>query len=187
MIAAAASHHLQCTGRKQPIRSSWAMPQASLRSVLTTIAESAAFTWRVSSSTVAKPVWVNPAYSHCDRGPASNPMRTTGKPSLPKKRAKASDSLTDSGKVLHGCPLRMHGADPLGPRFSQHHSGGSRQAKPELGGRPIAASHGADAPDSGDGEISIDQSADGTPGGQPLQPCGSGDGAIADMDARPPG
>ena len=46
---------LQCTGRNQPIRSSWAMPRASLRSVFTTIADSAAFTCRVSSSTVSKP------------------------------------------------------------------------------------------------------------------------------------
>jgi hypothetical protein len=35
----------------------------------------------------------------------------------------------------------MLGADPLGPRVSHHHSGDSRPAKPELGARPITASH----------------------------------------------
>src|SRR3954462_9760662 len=46
---------LQCTGRNQPMQSSWAMPRASLRSLLTIIAESTALTWRVSSSAASKP------------------------------------------------------------------------------------------------------------------------------------
>src|SRR3954471_7882152 len=43
---------LQWTGRNQPIRKSWAMPRASLRSVLTIIAESAAFTCLVNPGKV---------------------------------------------------------------------------------------------------------------------------------------
>lgn len=38
---------------------------------------------------------------------------------------------------------------------------------------------------SGDGELAMDQSADGRPGVLTLQSCGSGYGAIADMDSRP--
>ena len=44
---------LRCTGRYQPIRSSRAMPRASLRSVFTVIADNAALTCRVSSSTAS--------------------------------------------------------------------------------------------------------------------------------------
>ena len=44
---------IMCTGRNQPIRRSCAIPRASLRSVFTIMAESAAFTWRVSSSTAS--------------------------------------------------------------------------------------------------------------------------------------
>ena len=84
---------LQCTGRNQPIRSSWAMPRASLRSVFTTIADSAAFTCRVSSSTASKPAFVSPACSHCDSGPASSPILATTTPSWPKNRTSASGSL----------------------------------------------------------------------------------------------
>src|SRR5512144_2600054 len=50
--------------------SSWAIPRASLRSVLTTIADSAAFTCRVSSNTAPNPASARPACSHCDKGPA---------------------------------------------------------------------------------------------------------------------
>ena len=60
---------LPCTGRYQPIRSSCAMPRASRRSVFTTMADSAAFTCRVSSRTVSCPAAVSPACSHCDSGP----------------------------------------------------------------------------------------------------------------------
>jgi hypothetical protein len=60
---------------------------------LTTIAESAAFTWRVSSSTVSNPASLSPACNHCDRGPAFSPMRVTGPPSCLKKRTRAAGSL----------------------------------------------------------------------------------------------
>src|SRR6185503_8173735 len=56
---------------------SCAMPRASRRSVFTVIADNAAFTCRVSSRTTSKPACVKAACSHCDKGPASSPMRTT--------------------------------------------------------------------------------------------------------------
>jgi hypothetical protein len=57
------------------------------------MAESAALTCRVSSSTAAKPAAVSPAWSHCDKGPASSPTRANGRPSWPKKATSASGSL----------------------------------------------------------------------------------------------
>ena len=50
-----ASIDLQCTGRNQPSRISWAIPRASLRSVFTGIALKASRTCRVSSSSTARP------------------------------------------------------------------------------------------------------------------------------------
>ena len=69
------------------------MPRASLRSVLTTIADSAAFTCRVSSNTASKPAPVKPASSHCESGPASSPIRVTATPSPTKKLTSVSGSL----------------------------------------------------------------------------------------------
>ncbi len=84
---------LRCTGRYQPMRSSRAMPRASLRSVFTTMAESAAFTCRVSSSAASNPAPVRPACSRCDSGPASSPTRVSGRPSRRRKPTSASGSL----------------------------------------------------------------------------------------------
>src|SRR4051794_29543779 len=84
---------LQWTGRNQPIRSSCAMPRASLRSVLTIIAESAAFTCLVSSSTASNPALTRAVWSHCDKGPASRPMRTSGRLRPLRKVISASGSL----------------------------------------------------------------------------------------------
>ena len=64
-----------------------------MRSVFTVIADSAAFTCRVSKSTVSKPAFVSPAYSHCDNGPASIPMRSIVKPSPFKKPTSVAGSL----------------------------------------------------------------------------------------------
>jgi hypothetical protein len=75
------------------MRSSWAMPRASLRSVFTTIADSAAFTCRVSSSTASKPAPLRPACSHCDKGPASSPIRVTFRPRPRNQAIRASGSL----------------------------------------------------------------------------------------------
>ena len=75
------------------MRSSCAMPRASLRSVFTTIADSAAFTCRVSSRTVSCPAAVSPACSHCDSGPASSPTRVTAIPSPARNATSVSGSL----------------------------------------------------------------------------------------------
>src|SRR3954470_11594066 len=95
---------LQWTGRNQPMRSSWAMPRASLRSVLTIIAESAAFTGLVSSSTASNPALTRAAWSHCDKGPASRPMRTSGRLSPLRNVISASGSLaTFASRTI--CPV----------------------------------------------------------------------------------
>src|SRR5215831_610534 len=60
---------------------------------LTTIADSAALTWRVSKSTTSNPACLRPAYSQCDSGPASNPIRVTGKPNPLKNVARTQGSL----------------------------------------------------------------------------------------------
>ena len=57
------------------------------------MAESAALTWRVSSSTTSNPAPAKPAWSHCDGGPASSPIPATGTPTGLKNRANASGSL----------------------------------------------------------------------------------------------
>ena len=57
------------------------------------MAERAALTCRVSSSTASSPAAVRPACSHWDRGPASRPTRVSGKPSWPKNATSASGSL----------------------------------------------------------------------------------------------
>jgi hypothetical protein len=75
------------------MRKSWAMPRASFLSVLTTIAESAAFTCRVSSDTASKPAAVSPTCSHCESGPASSPIRVTATPNWRKNPTSASGSL----------------------------------------------------------------------------------------------
>jgi hypothetical protein len=60
---------------------------------LTTIAESAALTCRVSSSTASSPAPVRPACSHWESGPASSPTRATATPSWRKNPTSASGSL----------------------------------------------------------------------------------------------
>jgi len=69
------------------------MPRASRLSVFTTIADSADFTCRVSSSTVSCPAAATPACSQCDNGPASSPTRVTATPSPAKNATSASGSL----------------------------------------------------------------------------------------------
>ena len=69
------------------------MPRASLRSVFTIMAESAAFTCRVSSSTASNPAALSPACSHCESGPASSPIWVTATPSWRKNPTSASGSL----------------------------------------------------------------------------------------------
>ena len=67
--------------------------RASLRSVFTTIADSAAFTCRVSSNTTSSPAFVRPACSHCDSGPASTQaaLQRSAQPSRSRPVACRSD------------------------------------------------------------------------------------------------
>ena len=50
-------------------------------------------TWRVSIRTAGNPASASPAYSHCDKGPASSPMRAKLRPLPAKKATRASRSL----------------------------------------------------------------------------------------------
>jgi hypothetical protein len=64
-----------------------------LRSVFTGMALNASRTCRVSSSSTGSPASRMPAYSHCDSGPASNPIRETLTANLPNQAISASGSL----------------------------------------------------------------------------------------------
>jgi hypothetical protein len=75
------------------MRISCAIPRASFRSVFTVIAFSAALTWRVSIRIAGSPASTSPAYSHCDKGPASSPMRANLRPLPAKNATRASRSL----------------------------------------------------------------------------------------------
>ena len=137
------------------------MPRASLRSVFTTIADSAAFTWRVSSNTTSSPPCVRPACSYCDSGPAlaailsASPPGRAGRgtelaprahsPPWPLGRSVRSHPprthcsvpvTRRPGITLHGCPSRMLGADPFGPR-SLHHPEGQPPRLTGLGSGPL--------------------------------------------------
>ncbi len=69
------------------------------------MAESAALTCRVSSSTASNPASVRPAWSHCDKGPASSPIRVSGRPSRREKSASASGSLaTFASRTIRPVP-----------------------------------------------------------------------------------
>ena len=123
------------------------MPRASLRSVFTVIAFSAILTCRVSIKIAGSPAAVSPACSHCDSGSASRPIRVNSKPVSSNNAMSAAGSLATfasrtifpvpstthtllssndtsiAGKIFHGYPSSMLGADPIGPR-SHHHCEG---------------------------------------------------------------
>src|SRR3954465_11563092 len=145
------------------------MPRASLRSVLTIIAESAAFTGLVSSSTASKPALTRAAWSHCDKGPASRPMRASGRLRPLRNVISAAGSLAtlglahdpaggvdhahaalfqrhvNPGKVIHGCPSMCLG--PITPDPGSHTSPSGPAAPPRYaGGRPITAPRLIDPP-----------------------------------------
>ena len=65
------------TDLSQPVRTMWARPRASLRSVFMVIAASAAFTWRVSRQTTGKPASISRPPIHSDVDPASRPARAS--------------------------------------------------------------------------------------------------------------
>src|SRR5829696_2274284 len=85
------------------------MPRASVRSVLTGMALNAARTWRVSSSSTAKPAAFIPAKSHCDKGPASRPILAIGVPCAANQAISASGSLATLAcfRILP-CASTMH-------------------------------------------------------------------------------
>src|SRR3954470_13158202 len=92
-LASCAGSDLTCTARYQPVRTACAMPRASLRSVLLGMALRVAFRCRVSRQTTGRPSPVRPACSHCERGPASRPTRTSGPGAAARALAKLSGSL----------------------------------------------------------------------------------------------
>ena len=103
---------LQCTGRNQPIRISSAMPRASLRSVFTGIVLNALRTCRVSNSSTGRPACFIAANSHCDRGPASSPIRVIARPRLPNHAISASGSLaTFASRMILPSPSNTHTLD----------------------------------------------------------------------------
>ena len=103
---------LQCTGRNQPIRISSAMPRASLRSVFTGIVLNALRTCRVSNSSTGRPACFIAANSHCDRGPASSPIRVIARPRLPNHAISASGSLvTFASRMILPLPSNTHTLD----------------------------------------------------------------------------
>jgi hypothetical protein len=63
------------TGRYSPTRIIWAMPRASLRSVLLICAFSTACMCRVSTQIIGNSASARTLNSHCDSGPASSPIR----------------------------------------------------------------------------------------------------------------
>ena len=66
---------LTCTGRNRLTRIIWAMPRASMRSDLFGCAFKNALVCRVSTQVTGNPASTRPLNSHCDSGPASNPIR----------------------------------------------------------------------------------------------------------------
>src|SRR3984893_6563787 len=68
---------LTCTGWNKPTRIICANPRASLRSLLLTCALRNAFACHVSMQIAGTPASANPLNSHCDRGPASRPTRSS--------------------------------------------------------------------------------------------------------------
>ncbi len=134
------------TGRNRPIRSSRAIPRASLRAVLTTVAASAASTCRrVSSRTAWTPAAAGPACAAAAtaaRPLQSDPghrqaelveephrrLRLARHPGLaddPPGGGDRADAApfqrpVDPGPMLHGCPSMRLGVDPPGPRSHTH-------------------------------------------------------------------
>ena len=65
------------------------------------MAESAALTWRVSSSVASYPAFVSPAWSHWLSGPASSPILVTKRPSSPQNATSVSGSVA----ILASCTI----------------------------------------------------------------------------------
>src|SRR5205807_9061289 len=73
------------------------------------LADSAAFPCRVPRSTTSHPPATQPAYSHCDGGPASSPIRVTPVSSPRKNPTRASGSLaTFASRTILPAPSTTH-------------------------------------------------------------------------------
>src|SRR6187399_1433252 len=100
------------------------MPRASLRSVLLICAFNAALMCRVSTQITGRPASASALNSHCDSGPASNPVRLSAPPTafglarnlhlatiLPASStiqfAGLLDQYVQSSKMLHAALLLM--------------------------------------------------------------------------------
>ena len=90
------SSDLTWTARNQPVRTTWAMARASIRSVLTGMVFVATRKRRVSTRTTGRPASAKPACSHCDIGPASRPTRLKGSSVAVSAAASAPGSLSAS-------------------------------------------------------------------------------------------
>jgi hypothetical protein len=110
---------LQYTDRNQPSRINCAIPRASLRSDFTGIALHAPPTCRVSNSSTARPASRIAAYSHCDSGPASRPIRFRLKPTDLNHAISTSGSLVtlSSGQSSRSHPQRKRSSIPMTRRF----------------------------------------------------------------------
>jgi len=85
------------------------MPRASLRSVFTGIALNASRTCRVSSNSTARPAPAIAAYSHCDSGPASRPMRAGSTSRARNQAISGSGSLTSfASRTIFPSASTMH-------------------------------------------------------------------------------
>ena len=67
---------LMCTWRNHPVRTSWAMPAASLRSVFASITFRPALAWRASMQITGSPSARSSFQSQTDSGPVSRPIRS---------------------------------------------------------------------------------------------------------------
>jgi hypothetical protein len=142
----------------------WAIPRASLRSVLTVIADSAAFTCRVSSRTVSNPAFLSPhaAIATAAQSPArSASLQSQASQKIQLKRRVRSRPSPPLG-FYPGYPQRTRSTVPMTRRFRHssprlssvrrcleptqvvtpfdHLSGGSHHHDPLLGAGPITAS-----------------------------------------------
>src|SRR5881397_1067178 len=89
------------------------MPRASLRSVLLICAFNTACMCRVSTQITGNPASARALNSHCDSGPASNPIRLKWQAGFVSTASSASGSLAtftsphDPARVVHDADARL--------------------------------------------------------------------------------
>ena len=91
-----------CTGRSSPTRIIWAMPRASLRSVLLICAFNTARMCRVSTQITGKPASASALNSHCDSGSSfrSNAPEAAGGALQHRQHASGSLATLTSRTIL---------------------------------------------------------------------------------------